>query len=77
MDRDEIPSAEFRKSYAKLRNTTFVTVNGHVIGMWTPAGEIGEVAPFVSLPRTREREEIAERHSFNRRPFTPVPKKGK
>jgi len=33
----EIPSAEFRKTYAKLRKPTTVTVNGHVIGQWIPA----------------------------------------
>jgi hypothetical protein len=72
---DELPSAEFRRVYAKLRETTFVTANGHVIGIWTPARAIAPIAPFSSEPGSPEREdEIAERHAFNRRPFTPVPK---
>lgn len=36
---DELPSAAFRKVYAKLTAPTRVTVNGHVIGIWTPGGE--------------------------------------
>lgn len=33
---NELPSATFRKTYAKLREPVVVTVNGHGIGMWTP-----------------------------------------
>jgi hypothetical protein len=33
---DEMPSAEFRKQYAKLDKPVAVTVNGHVIGWWMP-----------------------------------------
>lgn len=35
---DTISSAEFRKSYARLNRITVVTVNGHIIGKWTPIG---------------------------------------
>lgn len=40
---DEMPSSEFRKRYAGLREQTRVTVNGHLIGTWTPVQAI-EVA---------------------------------
>jgi hypothetical protein len=33
---NEMPSAEFRKQYAKLKEETIVTVNGHSIGLWVP-----------------------------------------
>ena len=33
---DEMTSTEFRKVYAKLKDRTAVTVNGHVIGTWVP-----------------------------------------
>jgi hypothetical protein len=32
-----ISSAEFRRTYAKLRRPTSVTANGHLIGQWIPA----------------------------------------
>ena len=31
-----MPSSQFRKDYGKLTEPTVVTVNGHVIGTWTP-----------------------------------------
>ena len=34
---NQMPSAEFRKQYAKLTEPTVVTVNGHPIGEWLPA----------------------------------------
>ena len=50
---NELPSAEFRKSYAKLTEPTVVTVNGHVIGTWTPmqpvAHQMGKVAEGKSV----------------------------
>ena len=33
---NELPSAEFRKRYAKLTEAVVVTVNGHPIGRWFP-----------------------------------------
>ena len=33
---DTISSAEFRKTYPRLTEAVHVTVNGHVIGEWTP-----------------------------------------
>jgi hypothetical protein len=33
---DRIASAEFRRTYARLERPVEVTVNGHVIGTWTP-----------------------------------------
>lgn len=70
---DELPSTEFRKRFARLTEPTVVTVNGHVIGVWTPGvpwkivteGIAAATQPGVDLDR------------FNSRPFTPVPKKGK
>lgn len=33
---NELPSATFRKVYAKLTTATVVTVNGHPIGTYSP-----------------------------------------
>jgi hypothetical protein len=33
---NELPSAKFRNQYAKLKEQTVVTVNGHPIGVWNP-----------------------------------------
>jgi hypothetical protein len=52
---DEMPSAEFRKQYAKLIKTVVVTVNGHAIGTWTPTLPALEDIP---MPQT-EAEELA------------------
>lgn len=35
---DTLPSTEFRKRFARLTARTAVTVNGHLIGTWLPAG---------------------------------------
>lgn len=37
---NELSSTEFRKTYAKLTEQTVITVNGHAIGLWTPAGGV-------------------------------------
>lgn len=37
---NEMPSAEFRKQYARLDEVTDVTVNGHSIGVWLPGEEL-------------------------------------
>ena len=39
---DELPSAQFRKVYAKLTKPTVVTVNGHAIGIWQPGARAFE-----------------------------------
>ncbi len=36
----DIPSTEFRKSYAQLKVPTAVTVNGHAVGIWLPGDEL-------------------------------------
>ncbi len=33
-----VPSAEFRRTFHRLSAPTIVTVNGHTIGTWLPAG---------------------------------------
>jgi hypothetical protein len=33
---DTLASTEFRKRFARLEDPTFVTVNGHLIGIWQP-----------------------------------------
>lgn len=49
---NELPSAEFRKRYAKLAEPTIVTVNGHVIGRWIPTGrvDVSSVERLFGLP---------------------------
>jgi len=66
---DTISSAEFRKRYAKLTDHTEVTVNGHVIGRWTP---ISAAIDSRSIDAIRPGEPAMQ--AFNSRPFTPVPK---
>ena len=70
----QMPSSEYRRSFASLTEPVAVTVHGHVIGTWTPtkiayadtwstALPSGADAPgvkYVVLPR-----------------FTPVPKPSK
>jgi hypothetical protein len=46
---DTIPSAEFRKVYAKLTETIVVTVNGHAIGTWRPVNAPVQVFESVRL----------------------------
>lgn len=76
---DELPSAQFRKVYAKLTKPVKVTVNGHAIGTWTPAHGYLTVT---ELQRQLAREEVAAdaatvaaEHAFNTRGFMPVPKR--
>lgn len=66
MRMDEISSAEFRKRYAKLEAATRVTVNGHVIGVWTPSRPFTEGTIAIGQP--------GDRDYWPPRPFTPVPK---
>ena len=41
---NELPSTEFRKTFAKLEEETLVTVNGHPIGMWSPTNASSSIA---------------------------------
>ena len=64
----EMPSTQFRKSFARLAEATIVTVHGHSIGTWTPLGA-APVSP--TTPRDRGRAGGA---SFGRP--RPAPKPG-
>jgi hypothetical protein len=71
---DVLASTEFRKVYAKLTRDTRVTVNGHVIGTWSPAGAgYMTVTEAKESSRTLHAKVVAER-SFAE--FRPVPKPG-
>lgn len=86
---DEVSSAEFRRTYSKLRQPTNVTALGRVIGQWIPANSAtyvsaivrnDEVEVFGLIPpegaKTREPDPVNDpTFRFNTRPFTPVPKK--
>jgi hypothetical protein len=72
----EMPSSEFRKQYAALREPIAVTVNGHRIGAWIPGDTLDRF--------DAEREEVSKQaagpvpanvHSFNSRGSRPVPKR--
>ena len=73
---DEISSTEFRRRYSSLTEPTIVRVGGHVLGLWTPRPPMSELYE-VDAARLDLAETIVSGHSFNSRPFTPVPKKGK
>lgn len=49
----EMPSADFRRMYAKLTEPTVVTVNGHAIGVWTPSRQPTNEPPAVYKPVQR------------------------
>ncbi len=68
---NELSSTEFRKTYASLKEPVEVTVNGHVIGTWLPTG-----TPPISVEIMDSSGTVVARntHTFNTRPFTPVPK---
>jgi len=70
---DVLSSTEFRKAYARLTKPTKVLVNGHVIGIWTPGGQLS----YDDLPDVFDRvlNPSSDIRPFNSRPFTPVPKK--
>ncbi len=65
-----MPSSEFRRRYASLREPVIVTVNGHAIGHYQP---ISTATDGRALDRIRPDEPPAL-DTFNTRPFTPVPK---
>ena len=74
---DEMPSARFRREYAKLTQATTVTVNGHMIGIWIPRGGAAHHIDLSAhvVPEGQFSKTLRER-GFNSRPFTPVPKSG-
>ena len=115
---DTLPSSEFRKTFAKLTEITWVTVNGHPIGCWKPGpptvmtpellakpgitieqfneiehlkAELAKREPIVEALAGQSKDRIIGKvywdadpksaghieRSFNSRPFTPAPKKGK
>ncbi len=52
---DELTSTQFRSTFHKLTEKTTVTVNGHSIGVWYPAGseptaKTKEASPGVLAP---------------------------
>jgi hypothetical protein len=70
---DIISSAEFRKTYARLTKPTKVTVNGHMIGTWTPGGMLS----YNDLPEVVDkflRGDSAPAVRYDTRPIRPVPK---
>ena len=52
---DTITSTAFRTHYARLTEPTLVTVNGHVIGQWTPGGMSDESLVQDAIERRRGR----------------------
>jgi hypothetical protein len=73
---DTIPSAEFRKVYAKLTEAVEVTAGGRLIGTWVPATVASGLTPAVNglmEPIVMMKRDPLDR-SFNSRPFTPAPK---
>jgi hypothetical protein len=78
---NELPSSEFRKTFARLTEPTMVTVNGHRIGMWAPIQVLDEVMDRAKVRPESPFDPMAQldiRRSFNSKPFTPAPKtKGK
>jgi hypothetical protein len=88
---ETISSAEFRKTYAKLRKQVYVTALGRVIGHWIPTNSatyvagIKEVYGLQPPPGAEEREPDPERdpvfrfgvdERYDTRPIRPVPKTG-
>ena len=73
---NELPSATFRRQYAKLTEPTRVTVNGHPIGTWTPANpyttaaeamvEFGEAMKKMRNAGVSQRQRDDLLHKINR-----------
>jgi len=70
---NRMPSSEFRKTFARITETTVVVVHGHVIGTWTP---VGGVPVEAEQQDDRAGRRPAGARAFNSQPFTPVPKPG-
>lgn len=64
---DTLPSAQFRKVYATLTTPTRVTVNGHVIGTYTPISSAIDVR-YVEAIRPGEPTSQPVSVSFNPAP---------
>ncbi len=65
-----MPSSEFRRRYASLREPVIVTVNGHAIGHYQPISRATRALDGIRP------DEPPALDTFNTRPFTPVPKPG-
>ena len=63
----QMPSSEYRRSFASLTEPVAVTVHGHVIGTWTPA----KIA-YADTWSTATNVDVSYL-----RTFTPVPKPSK
>lgn len=80
---EEVPSAEFRKTYATRRTQCYVTVNGHVIGHWIPDHSATYVAARTEVhgllpPPGAETREPTERDPLFRFGHSqPAPKPGR
>jgi hypothetical protein len=57
---NEMPSSQFRKDYAKLEDETVVTVNGHIIGRWTPF-RLEKTFDSAAVWSAKEKREMTER----------------
>ncbi len=57
---NELSSTEFRKTFAKLKEETVVTVNGRPIGLWQPAIWSKEFPNLYRLPQSEAI--VEERH---------------
>jgi hypothetical protein len=66
----KMPSSEFRKSYASLTERTLVTVNGHIIGVWTPRDSILEQARLAGQEAAKAIRDM----DLSARPIRPAPK---
>lgn len=85
---DTLPSAAFRKSFARLTEPVTVTANGHSIGMWLPQGSTlpVNVIPKVTITASPTYEALARAPQVDgegrwrdpvrdaNREFHPVPK---
>lgn len=73
-----MPSSEFRRRYASLKEPTAVTVNNHIIGVWEPAPQLPslrtikrwvkedrEIAPL-SLPAEERKRILTTRDTEGR-----------
>jgi len=69
---DAISSSHFRKTYASLTEPVLVTVNGHVIGQWSPIAARSTGTAHIPDVKKPAVVETASLHTFR-----PVPKPGR
>jgi hypothetical protein len=76
-----MPSSEFRKTFARLEEVVHVTVNGHVIGTWTPIALAQRLEMPTQTPSTESLilgvDGIMVANPYRRVAFRPAPKPGK